>query len=620
MTNKRLIIQALKEYHLTEVVAFYKDWYAKSDVDDKIYFLETIYNTPLSDTIDTVFFQNIINTELDNIVRVLAIKNLYSKDKALFKKIFLYNFNVLEWDERAIKIILPVLDDKEYVLNLRSFLATKDIILKANIIESMVRFPVDEVIQIIREVMKSGNDLLQLSAIKGFDNEKFFEFLYSKVFSGNSTIEIACISKFGKLLSSDNVNIKIKKTILSIINEKLDSEEEIVRIASIKCVSFFEKKIFRKLTELWEKLHPIYFPVLKDALMNNIIMDKDNNAEKLLFEELNIFKIKNFMNFLYKINHKELMLFLFQNFRKKDDFEVFSSRIVDFLLQNKIFIDQRFILSFFRDLDEAQIMYFRSNLEKVFMREFVPFRFREIDIKIISEYLDIAGILSLDYSRHFNYINYDYIKIAILKFIEKTDENFSFLVECAKYKSDAVKEAAIFSLGEFINATNFLIGLYKNASEAQKINIIKAVSLKKSENRKTFLLKEFFLDNISDDLKNELMEALNSYYDDNIIVELSEKIFLEESSLKLRLKALRILINSKNEVIKYIQSLIDPGIITNKKDFLNLCDSIKFIDKEKAVDIYIIMLDKFPQFGNEIIKFLYFYRNSETASKLINLM
>ncbi|MFA7577455.1 MAG: HEAT repeat domain-containing protein, partial [Candidatus Muiribacteriota bacterium] len=521
--RRKFILKALSNYHFSNVIEFFKNELLKSDYSEKKSILDLISNTSISEEMSIEFLSDLFDDEKELEIKIKILKIIGKKNISVFNEKYSSVHNQIQNHNNYLVEVIDYFNNSEQVDLLISLIKNnKNIDLQMKILEKLAGVYSEEVKNILKIYIKHTNELIQLAIIRGIESEKYIEFLVQKAYSGNPTIEITALSKLGKIMTMSRISVNTKKNIINLISDKLNSSEEIIKLAAIKTVNFYDKKLFKKMLTMWDNIHPFYFPVLKESIMNMVIMCTDNSATMTLMEELNIFKIRNFVNTLYKMGRQDLLLFIYQNYKKNVELDDFLDKLKNFFIDNKIFSDQRFYISFFKELEETEMNYFRTILEKIFMREFSPFRFKENDIKIISEYLDILGLLSIKFSEHFFYINYDYVRTAILKFVERNEDNFSYLIECAKYKSDVIKETAIYALGEYEQSVNFLSSIYKNSSEFLKITILKALSLGKSNSRKMFFLGELSKEKGTEKILNELLENITAYYDDDIVFKYAQ--------------------------------------------------------------------------------------------------
>jgi|GEM_PF-4733490 len=620
MNIRKVIIRTLSTFHYSSVVNFFKDNLVKSNPDQIPVFCDALSGSTVLNNIGLDFLINIYTKESDPLKKVCYLSLIAQKDKIVFHDLFFRDKNLLKIEHKTLDMLLPYLNEKRIIPFLIDFLNTDDLLIKGRVLQKISSFADEKVERIIDEVLKDSNELEQLSVIKGL-NPKYFKKLTKKSFSSDSTMEIACLSRFSRLMMESDTSATMRKTMISIINGKLLSENEIVRIAAIKSISFFEKKLFSRLLNMWKNIHPFYFPVLRESIMNMIMLDREGKALTLIYEQISIFKVRNFVNYLFKVDNHDFLHFIFRNLTRASEVDDFLFRIRPFMKDRKLFLDQRYVYSFFRDINQAEIDYFKELLEKIFTRDYVTHRFHEIDIKIVAEYLEIFGMIGRKIPEHFRYLNYDYIKLAILKFLDKDEKNFTFYIESAKYKSDIVKEYAIYGLGEYENSITFLTGLFKQCHERFRPVIVKAMSLGISPDRYEFFLQVLDKYYESDDLlAEELMDALMPYFRESGIIERIVRVISGNTSLKAKIKALKIMVINgslkEDYLLKFIEQHKDGF---GRQEIFEFLEVVKYLPKEKAIDFYFVVVDKWPAYAQHILKYLNYFKSPESARKLIQI-
>ncbi|MGM0608282.1 MAG: hypothetical protein ACQESP_07680 [Candidatus Muiribacteriota bacterium] len=619
MSRKHLILEALSSYQYGEVIDFLKTTIQNSENDIKAFILKVLSKSHIINKIQPEFFIKLYEQEKELVLRARILKIIFLISPEMAKDFFLKEKNNYLKNYKTAKILTPALKGEEFIQVILSELKEVDDEIKPLMLEKLASIGGGKTKEVLKNYIKKENELVQIAIINGINSEKFFELLLIKAYSKNPTIEIASLAKLGKMMLTGELSLNTKKNIVNLIGDKLDSSEELVKLSAVKAITFYDKKLLVKLTEVWKNIHPFYFPQVKDSVMNMLIMCPDASAREIIKQKLNIFKVKNFVNTIYKIRNNNLNLFIFKNFKKGIDRNKFIQDLKTFFKENRIFVDHRFFDSFFKDVEDGEIDYFRGLLEKIFMREFKPFLFREVDIKIISEYLDILGMLSFKFSSHFLYIKYDYIKIAIIKYIPRNEQNFSFLLECAKYKSMSVREIAVLALGEYDQALNFLAATYNNTTENIKENILKALSLGKSNDRKMFFLEKLSKKEKSEKISKELLNNIITYYDDEIIQSYALNILKNEDfDFFYKIKALNITVLAGIFKKEYLDNILEAGQVElSSNDILQLCESIKFLPEKEALKYFMLIADYFPYCQKLIQKFLFNLKSKETASILI---
>ncbi len=620
MNIQNVIIKTLATFHYSSVVNFFKDTIVKTSIDELKVYCEALSGSTVLSNIEIDFLINIYAKELDSEKKVYYLSLISEKDTVVFHDLFLRDTQFLKIDVSSLDVIIKHLKEKRVISFLIDQLKTEDLLTRGKLLQKLASFADNKVEEIIDDVLKNGNELEHLSIIKGI-NSKYFKKLTKKVFSSDPTMEIACLSRFSRLMMESDTSTTIRKTIISIINDKLSSDNEIVRIAAIKSISFYDKKLFSKLLEMWRIIHPFYFPVLRESVMNMIMLDRENSAISLIIEQISIFKVKNFVKYLNRVDNHEFLHFIFRNLTRTSEIEEFLLKIKPFMTDKKLFVDQRFVYSFFRDINQAEIDYFKGSLEAIFTRDYETQRFNEIDIKIIAEYLELFGMLGRKIPEHFRYVNYDYIKLAILKFMEKDEKNFTFFIESAKYKSDIVKEYAIYGLGEYENSIMFLRGLFNECHKRIRPVIIKAISLGISSGRYNFFIQvlDKYLE-ADDALIEELMDALMPYFKESGLVERLVNVISGNTSLKAKVKALKIMVVSGNIKEDYLMTFIDKyKDVFTREEIFEFLEVIKYLPRDRAIDFYFIVVDRWSAYTVHILKYLNYFKTQETAEKLIEI-
>ncbi|MFW5782829.1 MAG: hypothetical protein ACOCWO_06020, partial [Candidatus Muiribacteriaceae bacterium] len=253
--KKKLILQALCSYHYTDVISFISDILEKDEEEEiRKYIYKVLYRSVLSEKMETDLFTERYRKETDPEIRLNILNILGEKSPFDFREFFLADYHDFTFDENNIDLILPHIDDIIFLPVLFNISENVNLYTRARIYQTAAGFYSEDLKTRFSEVFRQDNELLQLALIKGFSHERYFELIVSKVFSRNPTLEIACLSKFSSMLSSEEVRFPVKKAILNIISEKMKSENEIIRIAAIRAVTFFDKKLFQSMLNMWSRL------------------------------------------------------------------------------------------------------------------------------------------------------------------------------------------------------------------------------------------------------------------------------------------------------------------------------------------------------------------------------